>query len=378
MVKAFGDESMPSAGCLSHSLQLVIKSDLLGLPSVTKLIEKVRKVVSFANHSDKFYVEFRRQQRFHNMEDGEQELVLIQDVATRWNSTFYMLERFLRLKSALIASIAHCEDLDYDVKVEFRKDDWSLMEKVVKVLKSFEEATQMLSTKNACISQTIPIITLIIQQLNTTKADTGVKTLKRDLQDAMEARFDHYESDDKYTLSTLLDPRFKGLMFRKKDTLREVKERLIHLLETELQDVLDSDQNMNLDASMNMEEETRGHTLAATMAKIRAKSINQQENSPLMEATQFVEQYINSKVVETEEEVLEFWKSKASSIQAIDKMAAKLAEFYLTPPATSVDVERLFSTAGDIRTQERNRLLPENAGKILFLKENLPRVDFVY
>ena len=373
MVKAFGDESgMPSAGCLSHSLQLVIKSDLLGLPSVAKLIEKVRKVVSFANYSDKFYVEFRKQQRFHNMEEGKQELVLIQDVATRWNSTFYMLERFLKLKSPLIASITNFED--YDVKVELRKDDWSLMDKVVKVLKSFEEATQMLSTKNACISQTIPIITLIIQQLNTTKDDFGVKTLKRDLQNAMEARFDHYESDDKYTLSTILDPRYKGLMFRKKGTLGKVKEKLIHLLESELEKVLDSNQN----TSMGMAEESSSHTLAATMAKIRNQSIHQQENSPLFEATQFVEQYTNSKVVETEEEVLEFWKSKASSIKSIDKMAAKLAEIYLTPPATSVDVERLFSTAGDIRTQERNRLLPENAGQILFLKENLPRVNFVY
>ena len=50
----------------------------------------------------------------------------------------------------------------------------------------------------------------------------------------------------------------------------------------------------------------------------------------------------------------------------------------LSPPATSVDVERLFSTAGDIRTQERNRLSPENTGQILFLKENLPRINFEY
>ena len=59
-------------------------------------------------------------------------------------------------------------------------------------------------------------------------------------------------------------------------------------------------------------------------------------------------------------------------------MASKVAELYLSPPATSVDVERLFSTAGDIRTQERNSLLPENAAKLLFLKENLPRIGFNY
>ena len=34
--------------------RLSVKGDLFRLPSVEKLIEKVKKVVSFANHSDKF------------------------------------------------------------------------------------------------------------------------------------------------------------------------------------------------------------------------------------------------------------------------------------------------------------------------------------
>ena len=33
---------------------------------------------------------------------------------------------------------------------------------------------------------------------------------------------------------------------------------------------------------------------------------------------------------------------------------------------------------GKIITNERNRLLPENASKILFLRENLPHVNFDY
>ena len=41
-------------------------------------------------------------------------------------------------------------------------------------------------------------------------------------------------------------------------------------------------------------------------------------------------------------------------------------------------VERLFSTAGDIVTNERNQLKPENAEKLLFLRENLPKVNFRY
>ena len=46
--------------------------------------------------------------------------------------------------------------------------------------------------------------------------------------------------------------------------------------------------------------------------------------------------------------------------------------------ADSADVERLFSTAGDIFTNEKNRLLPENGEKILFCRENFPLLKLQY
>ena len=60
-----------------------------------------------------------------------------------------------------------------------------------------------------------------------------------------------------------------------------------------------------------------------------------------------------------------------------DKLLSEMAVTYLTPP-TFVDVERLFSIAAQIASDKRNRLNPENAEKILFLRENLPRVNFEY
>ena len=76
--------------------------------------------------------------------------------------------------------------------------------------------------------------------------------------------------------------------------------------------------------------------------------------------------------------MIQFWRHKSLSLKPIDREIAKLAQFYLTPPPTSVDVERLFSTAGDILTNERSTLNPENAEKILFCRENFKHVDFQY
>ena len=61
-----------------------------------------------------------------------------------------------------------------------------------------------------------------------------------------------------------------------------------------------------------------------------------------------------------------------------DNLLSEMAVTYLTPPPTSVDVEILFSITPQIASDKRNRLNPENAEKILFLRENLPRVNFEY
>ena len=50
---------------------------------------------------------------------------------------------------------------------------------------------------------------------------------------------------------------------------------------------------------------------------------------------------------------------------------SRLARQYLAPPPTSVASERLFSTAGDIYDEKRNRLAPERAEMLLFIKKLL-------
>ena len=375
MVKAFNEESgFISAGCFTHSLRLVIKKEVIEFPAVKEALDKARRICTHANKSTTFCAELRKQQR---LQIGGKEKVLIQDVPTRWNSTFDMGERFLELKVAIISSLATADTY----LVQLTKTDWTYLEKATRVLQVFKEATVMLSSRNASISQVIYIITLIMRNLKETLADHGVKQLKRTLKEGMEDRFDDYETQDMYALATYLDPRFKGFFFRNPENAAQAKKKIAEKLERLLMEEKgeQSQASINVDnrgeSSMN---KSGKNTLANMRAEIMKKSIHDQQNSPKMEVYNFLENYSNSTVMEEDSNVLDFWKKMSKSTKPIERKAAKLAEYYLTPPPSSVDVERLFSTAGDIITNERNRLLPDNAAKLLFLRENLPRVNYKY
>ena len=53
-----------------------------------------------------------------------------------------------------------------------------------------------------------------------------------------------------------------------------------------------------------------------------------------------------------------------------------LAKIYLRAPESSSDAERLFSTAIEILNKRRNKLLPCNAEKLLFVHENISKVNY--
>ena len=312
----------------------------------------------------------------HSFTDGN-EKVLIQDVCTRWNSTFDMAERFLELKPAIISSIA-CVEADLD---PLTKENWTYLQKTKDVLQIFKESTELLSTKKASISQAIFIVRLIMEKLSVTLQDHGVKQLKRALKDGMEQRFSGMEDLEMYALATFLDPRYKGFMFRDPEKANIAKEKVAEKLEKlliEMENEGESSINgRNAGSSNESGAASLFHsapkkaktTLANIKAKILKKAVFAQENSPKMEVDKFLEEYSNSILMEEEDDIYEFWKVLSQSTKRIEQAAAQLAEYYLAPPPSSVDVERLFSSAGDIITNERNRLLPENAVKVLFLRE---------
>ena len=59
--------------------------------------------------------------------------MLIQDVSTRWNSSYYMLERLVEQKKAITVANTECQP-----PAELCTQLWNLAEKVINLLKVFE------------------------------------------------------------------------------------------------------------------------------------------------------------------------------------------------------------------------------------------------
>ena len=98
----------------------------------------------------------------------------------------------------------------------------------------------------------------------------------------------------------------------------------------------------------------------------------QEPNLPIYTATSSSSD--PSKVNQERNNPLQYWKNNEKSKITLSRLARK----YLCAPAGSVPSERLFSTAALIADDRRNRLLPEKVEMLLFLKKNLPLINYDY
>ena len=145
-----------------------------------------------------------------------------------------MLQSHVDLMPALVETMSNMPQ----VPVDFNSQEWKLMKKVLKVLELFKDATDMLSSHDASISMVIPFVTIIITSLEKEdpREEHGVLTLKRSLKEAMKARFADIEEIEGYTVSTLLDSKYKGHFYREPLTLTHAKDALTDQLVKFLRD----------------------------------------------------------------------------------------------------------------------------------------------
>ena len=71
-----------------------------------------------------------------------------------------------------------------------------------------------------------------------------------------------------------------------------------------------------------------------------------------------------------------YWKKLSKSTDKYERILSSIAKKYLTPPASTISVERLFSVGGQVLPD--GGLLPKKVSQLIFNKKNLKEVNFDY
>lgn len=194
--------------CIAHALNLVVIK-AIDFPGFDEIRGRARKIVAYFRSST---VAKERLGTFQQ-QMGKPAHKLLQEVDTRWNSTYDMLARLYEQREPVGAALVSLmTDLPPLSSTEYQS-----MSECLCVLSPLKEATVELSAeKTVSGSKVIPLIRMLRHVITTNQqevTDDKAAQLCTNLLGLMSERLCHYETASQMTLATLLDPRFKTMGF---------------------------------------------------------------------------------------------------------------------------------------------------------------------
>lgn len=348
-------------GCFAHTINLIVQSGLT-LKEIKPVQQKVKAIVEHFHRSNKANNKFLEIQK--QMNEAATPLKLKNDVITRWNSTFYMFERFLQIKEPLTATLAI---LNSPVEC-LSETEWQVLKEVCSILKPFEQITREMSEeKNVTLSKVIIIVKGLrsaIENIKQKTASFGAKELVNHYEKEITNRFHTVETNPLMARCTFIDPRFKSKAFNSEYNFNMIKDRI----ESEVAHIISAERERNTSNEKTFMESESTSDLEENLVWADFDRLVKTRKEIDIKAAAILEvrSYLAEDLINRKENPLNWWKTRT----AIYPHLAKLAKKYLCIIATSVASERIFSTAGQVITDRRNRLKGENVKKILFLHFN--------
>jgi hypothetical protein len=151
------------------------------------------------------------------------ELIVLSDNSTRWNSTYYMIKRALKLRDQInVCTLKHRKELEKDLLTE---EEWNQLEAIHNILRPFKRVTKRLegrAEKGECGSlwEGLPALETLLSHVERSKTEyTCHKHLATSLNEAWIKLKQYYERMDEspaYAAALMLHPRHKLHYFTKR------------------------------------------------------------------------------------------------------------------------------------------------------------------
>ncbi|XP_026736461.1 zinc finger BED domain-containing protein 4-like [Trichoplusia ni] len=369
--------------CTVHKIQLAIRSCLGSQENIKILKQKCKRISTHFNHST------IAQKQLQSIQDrlNQPHLKVFQDCVTRLNSTFYMFERFSKIKDALCL---YMNDNEIDPVLP--------EECFIQLLGTFEEATRELSSSSALISSVIPIIQMLEKKvddyLTRSQEFDPIRQAVTTLKNELSTKFSSLGENNLYTIATYLDPRYKHNFFTPV-TEEKIKDDIIKMINIEndnFESVNTNAKRAKITDCMENETEQLGPGTSGFNKKpclkndlammLDSSSEDESQDEPENSSVEVVlkkellayRTKKEKKRINVSENPLNWWSVHRGEFKVLSPIVRR----FLSAPTGSVPSEQLFSSAGLIYEPLRNRLEPEKAAILLFIKYNAPIFKFNY
>lgn len=204
-----------SVRCAGHTLQLVVNHSLKQT-QISNALGAARALVEHFKKSEMATSALKVNQKQMGTPDHR----LIQDITTRWNSTYYMITRLLEQRWPVTATLSDPTTTQAGKRyLDLKPDQWALLEELAKALEAFECATVYLSGESYVTISTLPPLYQGLKK-STSVAYDAVPV--QAFQTAASLELTEYCSDllmvtddepSNLIMATALDPRFRKLKF---------------------------------------------------------------------------------------------------------------------------------------------------------------------
>ena len=193
--------------------------------------------------------------------------------------------------------------------------------------------------------------------------------MKHQMMQSLKSRFAGIEDNKLLCSATLLDPRFKDKFFVNNIIRASAKDMLEEELEADSAE--ESEVNSSASATEGRNDSTRTpspkrqkrDSLLAVVSDI-LDNLSTRESST---TTSELDRYLQESLLDYKlGNSFVWWGENKVRFPGL----ARMAQRYLSATATSVSSERLFSSAGSIYSDHRNRISAEQAENLLFIKSN--------
>lgn len=283
--------------CYAHTLNLVVQ-DSLKLECISPVIEKCKTIVRHFKSSAIAMDIFKKAQNI------PRPLSLIQEVATRWNSSFAMIKRILDTVDPLGASILKLKKPPQPLSV----DEIALLREIVKILQLFEEATKQISgEKFVTISLLIPITNGLYNEvvnMRETLESQESKIFCDNILDSIKKRLFPYETRTVAKIATMLDPRFKKEGFKCIDNANHTSQ----LLENEMSYMIKNTVNYFSPQTVTASSDRTQSSEHISLFKFLENKLSEKTKSTLADVIIIKRQYLERPNASQDTDPLLFWK----------------------------------------------------------------------